>query len=77
MLEKEFKYFIDNKDSLSKEYADKYIVVVGESVVDSFTNELEAYEYAVKKFGLGHFLIQYCGENNAKLQNFHSRVSFA
>ena len=77
MLEQEFKYFIDNKDSLKTEYFNKYVVIVGESVGDSFTSEQEAYEFAVKKYGLGKFLIQYCGENNAKLQNFHSRVSFA
>jgi hypothetical protein len=76
MLDKEFKYFLDNKDSLTKEYHNKYIVIVGENVTHSFSSEQEAYEFAVKKYGLGNFLIQYCGENNAKMQNFHSRVSF-
>jgi hypothetical protein len=77
MLEREFQYFLDNKDSLLKAYHNKYVVIVGEKVVDSYKEEQDAYEVAVKKFGLGNFLIQFCGETDAKLQNFHSRVLFA
>jgi len=77
MLDNEFKYYLDNKEYLLKNYKDKYIVIVGEKVVNSFKSEQEAYEFGVNKHGLGNFLIQYCGETNSKLQNFHSRVSFA
>ena len=78
MLEIEFKYFLDNKKELISKYADKFIVIVGETVVANFDTESEAYTTSVKKYGLGNFLIQLCSDNESKqIQTFHSRLSFA
>ena len=78
MLEKEFQYYLDNKDRLIKEYTDKYIVIIGNEVVGVFDNEPEAYSSSVEKYGLGKFLIRFCDSNGeSHIQTFHSRVTFA
>ncbi len=78
MLDKELKYYLDNKDRLIAEYNGKYIVIVGNDVVGSYNDEDAAYVESVEKYGLGNFLIQFCDKNNeSQVQTFHSRVSFA
>jgi hypothetical protein len=78
MLEKEFKYFLDNQSSLVKIYNGKYIVIVGESVIGAFDSEEEAYFTTELKYEPGTFLIQLCEQGEASYtQIFHSRVAFA
>jgi hypothetical protein len=78
MLEKEFKYYLENQNELVKIFNGKYIVIIENQVVDSYDSELEAYVTSKEKYELGTFLIQYVepGKNNYT-QTFHSRVSFA
>ena len=78
MLEKEFKYYIDNQAKLVEKYNGKYIVIVGNHVVGTYDTEIQAYIKSAKKYTLGTFLIQLCkpGKDNYT-QAFHSRVIFA
>ena len=78
MLEKEFHYYLQNKDDLIKKYEGKYLLIKEEEVIGSYESEIEAYTEAQKQFELGTFLIQPCvrGEDSEQ-QTFHSRVSFA
>ncbi len=78
MLEKEFKYYIDNQVKLVEKYNNKYIVIVGNDVIGAYDNEIKAYIESVKKYKLGSFLIQLCkpGKENYT-QTFHSRAIFA
>lgn len=55
-----FKWYIQNQDNLVEKYNGKYVVIVNNSVVDSFIDENDAYFAAQKKYGLGNFLIQLC-----------------
>ncbi|MDR2840908.1 MAG: hypothetical protein LBV75_06550 [Paludibacter sp.] len=78
MLEKEFEYYLKNQDALVKNYNNKFIVIVGESVVGAYETYADAYFSSIKTLELGTFLIQKCTEGEeAYTQHFHSRVAFA
>jgi hypothetical protein len=78
MLEKEFKYYIDNQNELVKVYNGKYLLIKGQKVIEAFNDQASAYIEGTKNYELGTFLIQYCspGKDNYT-QTFHSRVRFA
>lgn len=78
MLEKEFKYYIDNQQKLVEKYNGKFIVIMGEEVIGAYATEENAFIEASSKFELGTFLIQFCEPGDGSYtQMFHSRVSFA
>lgn len=78
MLDKEFQYYLANKDELIKKYLGKYLIINDETVVGVYDTEMDAYTNGMSKFSLGTFLIQQClpGDENYT-QTFHSRVIFA
>lgn len=78
MLEKEFKYYIDNQNELVKKYLGKFLVIIGEQVVGSYDSYEESLSESQKKYEIGKFLIQQClpGEDNYT-QTFHTRAIFA
>ena len=78
MLDREFKYYLTNKDELIKKYLGKYLIIKDETVDGAYDTEIDAYISGVSKFSLGTFLIQQClpGDENYT-QTFHSRVIFA
>lgn len=76
-LEKEFKYYLENQESLLMLYDGKYVVIVGEEVVAAYDSIQEAYYESIKKYEPGTFLIQKCTEGKeAYTQSFTSRVVF-
>jgi calcineurin-like phosphoesterase family protein len=78
MLDKEFKYYLDNQNELLKKYNGRFIVIVGEDVVGDYDTFDDAYFKSVEKYKLGTFLIQKCTEGDKDYtQTFHSRVKFA
>lgn len=78
MLEKEFKYYLDNQKELVKKYNGKFIVIIDNEVVGDYGSYDEALFESCKKHELGTFLIQECTEGeDAYTQTFHSRVIFA
>ena len=78
MLNKEFQYYLDNINELVSKYDDKYIVIIGESVVGAYDEHYEALFETEKKHELGTFLIQKCSNDvDDYTQTFHSRVVFA
>jgi len=78
MLEKEFKYYLDNQKTLVKKYNGRFIAIVGEEIVGDYSSEEEAFINTSKKNQPGSFLIILCepGEGSYT-QSFHSRVVFA
>ena len=77
MLEREFKYYIDNQADLVKKYNDKFIVIKDEAVVGVYDNELTAYLESKNKYPLGTFLIQHCQSGKESYtQVFHSNAIF-
>jgi hypothetical protein len=77
MLEKEFKYYLDNQDELVKKYNGRTLVIVDNEVVGDYATGEEAYFDSLNKFELGTFLIQKCSPGNKDYTvTFRSRVSF-
>lgn len=78
MLEKEFKYYLDNQDELLKKFSGRVIVIIGEKVIGDYANEVEAYTETIKKHKVGTFLLQLCVPGkDSYTQTFHSRAIFA
>ena len=78
VLEKEFKYYLENQEELVEKYNGKYIVIKNCKVVGIYDNELEAINETAKKHELGSFLVQKCEPGSESYtQIFHSRVTFS
>lgn len=77
VLEKEYNFFIENREELLEKYPNLYLIIKDGKVIGAYPTEIVAYQEAKKQFELGTFLIQYCSpdEGNYK-QTFHSRVMF-
>jgi hypothetical protein len=77
MLEKEFKYYLDNQNELLKEYDGRFLVIIDENVVGDYESLEQAYTTSRERYEYGTFLIQLCTEGDeAYTRRFHSRVSF-
>ena len=75
MLEKEFKYYIDNQDILVNQYLNKFIVIKDSKVIGSYDSNIDAYDETIKTEKLGTFLIQHClPGKESHSQTFHSQV---
>ena len=78
MLEKEFKYYLDNQTQLVEKYKGKFLVIKGEEVIGIYDSEDSAYFESEKTHELGTFLIQFCESGDSSYsQIYHSRVTFA
>lgn len=74
-INEQYIYFLNNKDSLVKEYPGKFLVISDKFEVFAFESKEEAYIFGVKTFGFGNMLIQECSESAiSKVRKFHSRV---
>ena len=71
-LEKEFKFYQDNKEKFLVEYEGKFIVIKGNEVIGVFKDRLEAIEKTKQKHELGTFLVQEVVKDDVLV--FHSRV---
>jgi len=60
MLKEEFKYYLDHQAELLPKYNGKYLVIVGNQVMGSYTSQDEAFYTSRKQYGAGNFLIQLC-----------------
>lgn len=78
MLDKEFKYYLDNQDELVKQYNHRFLVIKDCKVIGDYESYDKALFETSKEHELGTFLIQECTEgDSAYTQTFHSRVVFA
>ncbi len=75
MLEKEYKFYQDNKEYLLKKYLNRYLIIIDNKVVDDFASYEEALYKTQEKYELGTFLIQKCSSEDI-IQIFHSRIIF-
>ncbi len=74
-LKSELEYYLKNQKELVNKYNGKYLLIVGQEVIKSFDNELDAYQYAIDNYEEGKFLIQLCipGDDSYS-QTFYTRV---
>ena len=77
MLEKEFKYYLDNQDELVKKYNGKFVVIKDCNVLGAYKDELQAIKKTQETHELGTFLVQKCEPgSNSYTQTYNSRVAF-
>ena len=79
MLDKEFKFYLENQSELAKQYFSRYIIIKEQQVLGDYATEIEAVLAAQNemKLKIGTFLVQQClpGVEN-HTQFFHSRAIF-
>ena len=75
MIEKEFRYYVENRTELSAKYEGKVLVIKDQKVIGVYHSESEALKKTVGNHDLGTFLIQACSSDpNSVVNTFHSRV---
>ncbi|MDD2445440.1 MAG: DUF5678 domain-containing protein [Clostridia bacterium] len=57
-LEKSFEFFLDNLESLKKQYLNKFVVIVDCKVTAAYEDYEKALKTTLKTYKLGTFLIQ-------------------
>lgn len=70
MLEKEYKYFQENLDSLLKKHKGKFLIIKDSSVQGVFETYNQALTNALAKYKLGEFLIQECIKESLSTAHF-------
>ena len=76
MLEKNFKYYLDNQNKLLPLYNGKFIVIVDSKVVGAYNNREDAYYSSLEKYAPGTFLIQlFTPGDSAYTVRYYNRVS--
>jgi hypothetical protein len=74
MLEKEYDYFLSNKETLVANYFNRVIVIKGGEVIGDYDTKEEAIRESIKKHELGTFLIQEISQEELEDIRFYSRV---
>ena len=63
MLEKEYKYYQDNRQNFISKYLNRYIVIKGDEFIKDFAELEEALDFSLNKYEPGTFLIHKVKEN--------------
>ena len=74
-IDRNYQYFLNNRDYLARHYYGRFIIIYNQQVVEDFDSEIKAYIEGKKKYGLGNFIIQYCvPEEEEQFQSFRSPI---
>ncbi len=76
MLNKEFKYFLDNQNELVDKYPGKYLVIIGCDVIGAFDSIGDAYNNTQAKYELGTFYIQQAVSGEESYTHIINRYSY-
>ena len=75
MIKELFQFYLENQNDLVKKYNGKYLVITKDGVAKAYDSEPQGYYDAVKRFGLGNFIIQLCTPgDSAYTQHFFSPI---
>ena len=58
ILDKEYEVYNKNKERLASESADKFVLIKGEEIVDTYTSYEDALKAGLKQFGNVPFFIR-------------------
>ena len=70
MENKNYLYFINNRNSLYREYGNKFLAIKEEKVIGVYDSLEEALTETLKTEELGTFLVQECVESDEMCINF-------
>jgi hypothetical protein len=68
VLDREWDYYMNNRDEIVQKYRDKYVVISGDKVVAAYNDRKQAYNETVKSFPLGSFMIHHATEPEEVVQ---------
>ncbi len=75
MLEKEYRYYLNHRETLLKKYSDRVIVIKNDEILGDYGTKVEALKITAKTHEPGTFLIQKISpEEMNNVPRFHSRV---
>lgn len=59
-IDKQLEYFNNNKEDILKKYSNQIIVISPDLSITSFESLEEGYNYGVKEYGYGNFMLKDC-----------------
>lgn len=62
-LEKQKRFFDDNRTKILSEYKGKAIVISGALEIHAFASLEEGYKFGVEHYGYGNFLLKDCSQD--------------
>lgn len=72
--EKDFKYFVEHRDELFKEFPHQFIVIKNGKVIGSYDDQVSAFTETTRVEEPGTFIVQYSSPEVVDTQIFHTRV---
>lgn len=77
-LNTEFKFFLENRNSILKQHLGKVVVIKDKKIIGVYNSKTEAVKETRKTHEMGTFLVQKCdpGDDSVTM-TFHSRFAFA
>lgn len=72
LLAKQHEFFENNKQKLLLQYKGKVIVISEQLEVTPFDDKMSALLYGSSTYGLGHFMLQICTEENVNAVHYIS-----
>ena len=58
-LEKQFEFYLANQDAIVEEYAERYVVIARQQIVDDFATEEEARAFAESTLSPDSYTVQF------------------
>ena len=79
MLRKEFDWYLENQDTLVKQYSGQFLVISGQKVLFASIDKDKAYNEGVNLAGAGNYILQKCtpGDEAYSITYHTHRVRFA
>lgn len=74
MQVEDFKWFLDNYDSLFNQYGDCYLVIKNKSIIGKFDSYASGVNETAKSEPLGTFIVQHCNGNETGYTNYISTI---
>jgi hypothetical protein len=68
ILDREWAYYMDNREEIVQKYCGKYVVISDDRVVAAYDDENEAYFKTIKTIPLGSFMIHHVTEPEEIIQ---------
>ena len=59
MLDKDIKFYKQNREKLLERYPYKYVVIKNQKLIGVYDSHASAYEETIKKHEVGSFIIEY------------------
>ena len=65
-LDKQLKFYIAHQDEILKEHENRFLLICGEKLIESFETRGDAYSYGLDHFKPGTFMIVKCTPGNSE-----------